>query len=168
MDLESKVFSVPFHWDSAAVAITILVLVFLIGIGFFLYSFKWPTVLLWLKYLLIIVFLATIIIGVGFMPIRLTANEKTISIKRVFGPLEIPRSEIIESRQLMKSDITHSIRTFGSGGLFGYFGQFKSDRIGDYTMYATELTNFVLIRTYNKQYVFSCAHPQEFIVFLQN
>jgi hypothetical protein len=125
--------------------------------------------MLWLKYLLIIVFLATVIIGVGYMPVKLTADNERIAVKRLFGPLELSRNEITEIRLITKKTIDGSIRTFGSGGLFGYIGKFKSDIIGKYTMYATELDNLVLIRTKDdKQYVFSCSRPKEFIDYMQH
>jgi len=122
--------------------------------------------MLWLKYLLTIILLATVIIGVGYMPIRLKANDEKITVRRLFGPLEVPVNEVIEARRISKSDIDNSIRTFGSGGLFGYLGRFKNDRLGNYTMYATELNNLILIRTSNKKYVFSCSRSKEFVEYV--
>ena len=100
------------------------------------------------------------------MPIRLKANDEKVTVRRLFGSLEIPLNEVIETRRIFKSDINGSIRTFGSGGLFGYLGRFKNDRLGNYTMYATELNNLILVRTSNKKYVFSCSRPQEFVEFV--
>lgn len=75
-------------------------------------------------------------------------------------------SEIIETKRISKSDIDNSIRTFGSGGLFGYLGLFKNNRLGNYTMYATELNNLIFIRTCNKKYVFSCSHSKEVVEYI--
>jgi hypothetical protein len=40
-----------------------------------------------------------------------------------------------------------TIRTFGVGGLFGYFGKFHTPNIGHITFYATQRVNKVLIVT---------------------
>lgn len=166
MDLENNYISLPFNWSGGVWAVTIVTLVVLAGTGFYLESLQWPRSMLWLKYLLTIIFLTTVIVGVGYMPIRLKANDEKVTVRRLFGSLEIPLNEVIETRRIFKSDINGSIRTFGSGGLFGYLGRFKNDRLGNYTMYATELNNLILVRTSNKKYVFSCSRPQEFVEFV--
>lgn len=166
MDLEDNYISLPFNWSGGVWAVTIVTLVVLAGTGFYLESLQWPRSMLWLKYLLTIILLTTVIVGVGYMPIRLKANDEKVTVRRLFGSLEIPLNEVIETRRIFKSDINGSIRTFGSGGLFGYLGRFKNDRLGNYTMYATELNNLILVRTSNKKYVFSCSRPQEFVEFV--
>lgn len=166
MDLGSSGISVPFHWSGDVLAVTIVTLVVLMGSGFYLESLKWPLVMLWLKYLLIIVFLATIVIGVGYMPMQLKADDEKITVRRLFGSLKITRNGIMEIRQVGRSDIANSIRIFGSGGLFGYLGRFKNDRLGSYTMYATDLNHLIYIRTSSKKYVFSCSCPKEFIEYV--
>ena len=166
MDLENNYISLPFNWSGGVWAVTIVTLVVLAGAGFYLESLQWPRSMLWLKYLLTIILLTTVIAGVGYMPMRLKANDEKVTVRRLFGSLEIPLNEVIETRRIFKSDINGSIRTFGSGGLFGYLGRFKNDRLGNYTMYATELNNLILVRTSNKKYVFSCSRPQEFVEFV--
>lgn len=166
MDLENNYISLPFNWSGGVWAVTIVTLVVLAGTGFYLESLQWPRSMLWLKYLLTIILLTTVIAGVGYMPMRLKANDEKVTVRRLFGSLEIPLNEVIDTRRIFKSEIDGSIRTFGSGGLFGYLGRFKNDRLGNYTMYATELNNLILVRTNNKKYVFSYSCPQEFVEFV--
>lgn len=166
MGLENNYISLPFNWSGGVWAITIVTLVVLAGAGFYIASLNWPTVMLWLKYLLTIVFLTTVIAGMGYMPIRLKANGEKITVRRLFGSLEMSLNEVIETRRISKSDIDGSIQTFGSGGFFGYLGRFKNNRLGNYSMYATDLNNLILVRTRNKKYVFSCSRPQEFVEFV--
>lgn len=125
MGLENNDISVLFNWSYNVLAITVVTLVVLVGSGFYLETKIWPTEMLWLKWLLRIILSATIIIGLGYMLIRLKANNEKIAVSRLFGSLEIPMDEIVEVGIIRKSDIGHSIRTFGSGGLFGYLGLFK-------------------------------------------
>ncbi|RNC64885.1 PH domain-containing protein [Proteiniphilum sp. X52] len=166
MGLENNCISIPFHWSSSVWAVTIVTLVFIAGGAFYVLSIKWPTAMLWLKYLMMIVFLITVIIGMIYAPIRLEATDKKITLKMVFSSREIPLSEVTKVIRISKSDIDSSIRTFGSGGLFGYLGRFKNDKLGSYNMYATELNNLVLVCTTNKKYVFSCSRSNEFIEYV--
>ena len=52
--------------------------------------------MLWLKYLLIIVFFIAIIVGVGYMPICLKADNGKIMVKNLFGSPQILLSEVVE------------------------------------------------------------------------
>ncbi len=168
MDFENDSISVLFHWGGGVWAITIVTLAVLAGAGFFLTALNWPTVMLWLKYLLMVVFFITVIVGVGYMPMRLKANDEIITVTRLIGSLEVPLSEVTGVSRISKSDIDGSMRTFGSGGLFGYLGRFQNGRLGNYTMYATELNNLILIRTDDKKYVFSCTKAQDFVDYINS
>ena len=50
-------------------------------------------------------------------------------------------------RTVEKDEIVTLIRTFGNGGLFGYYGKFYSSKLGNITLYATQSRNRVLIKT---------------------
>ena len=93
MGFESNSISIPFHWSGGILAITIVVSIILVGTGFYIASLNWPTVMLWLKYLLIIVFFIAIIVGVGYMPIRLKADNGKIMVKNLFGSPQILLSD---------------------------------------------------------------------------
>lgn len=166
MGLENNNISVLFHWGGSVLAITIVALVIIIGTGIHLNAMDFPAIVLWLKYLLCGVLFVTVVIGVGYMPIRLKANSEAVTVTRLFGPLKVPMNEIIEVKRIPKSEIDKCIRTFGSGGLFGYLGKFKSDNLGHFTMYATDLSNLILITTPNKKYVFSCSRHKELIEYV--
>jgi hypothetical protein len=168
MDLENNFFSASFHWSWSVLVITIVIVLILLVTIFYLGLISWPHWMLWLKYLLRIVFITTIIFGIGYMPIRLEANDEKITLRRLFGALEVPLSTIVEIRQLSKSDIDGSIKTFGSDGLFGYLGKFKNNRLGNYTMYATELNNLILIKTNENVYIFSCTRYKELIKYVKS
>lgn len=168
MSLKNNRISIPFHWSAGVWATTIVTLAFIAGGAFYIMSIKWPIEMLWLKYLMIAIFLITIIVGVGFTPIRLNANDEKITIRMIFSSREISLSEVIGANRISKRDISTSLQTFGSGGLFGYLGRFKNDKLGCYYMCATELNNLILIRTSNKKYVISCTRPHEFIEYVNS
>jgi len=58
-------------------------------------------------------------------------------------PLENVKDVFVATRESMK----WTIRTFGNGGLFGYFGKFRNGNYGNMTWYATRSNNYVMIIT---------------------
>ena len=166
MGLENNCISVPFHWSTGVLAITIVTLLFVAGGAFYIMSIKFPAEMLWFKYLMMAVFSITVIVGMSYAPIRLKANDKKITVKMLFHSRKIPLSDVTGVKRISEFDTSNSLRTFGSGGLFGYLGRFKNDKLGSYNMYATELNNLILVRSSNKNYVFSCSRPNEFIEFV--
>lgn len=155
--------SFPCTWSIGVTVITAIIVIILVASTYFIWTDDFPLSMLWLKYTLIVVFIATIIGGLGYMPIRLTIENDKIILHRLFGTINIPIKNIIEIKAIPKSETAFSIRIFGSGGLFGYLGKFKNKKLGSYTMYATNLNELVLIRTDRKAYVFSCRNRDEYI-----
>lgn len=68
-----------------------------------------------------------------------------IRIKRLLNTVSISRSDIQSIRPLEKAEIRGTIRTFGVGGFFGYFGKFYNARIGKMTWYVSNMNNLLLI-----------------------
>ena len=60
-----------------------------------------------------------------------------------------------------------SVRTFGVGGLFGYFGRFRSPRFGPYQLYATRRAPSVQLRARGGTYVLSPDAPEAFLAEVQ-
>lgn len=125
--------------------------------------YVWTNELIWLKYTLIIIFLGTIIGVLLLMPLRLTIKNNKIILHRLIGSIHIPFKDIIELKGIPNSETAYSIRLLGSGGLCGYLGKFRNKKLGNYSMYATNLNELILIRTDRKAYVFSCKNRDEFI-----
>ena len=150
-------------WSLGVTVITTIIIIILIASTYFIWTDDFPSSMLWFKYTLIVVFIVTIIGGLGYMPIRLTIENDKIILYRLFGAINIPIKDIIEIKAIPKSETAFSIRIFGSGGLFGYLGRFKNPKLGSYTMYATNMNKLIFIRTSRKKYVFSCKNKDEFI-----
>lgn len=62
--------------------------------------YVWTNELIWLRYTLIIIFLATIIGVLLLMPLRLTIESNKIALHRLIGSIHIPFKDIIELRRL--------------------------------------------------------------------
>jgi hypothetical protein len=68
-------------------------------------------------------------------------------IQRVFSKLnrEIKLSEIESVSIPLKSDFRWTIRTFGNGGVFGYYGMFANPKLGSFREYVTNRKNRIMI-----------------------
>jgi hypothetical protein len=74
-------------------------------------------------------------------------DNNQLVIKKVMGERRISISDIAEIRLIEKGEMMGTIRTFGSGGLFGYYGKFYNRTLGSMTLYTTQRTNRIFIKT---------------------
>lgn len=95
------------------------------------------------------------------MPRYLLLDDKSIVITHPIGQTVILKSDIIEVRAVERSDIRGSIRLFGSGGFFGWFGIFRNNKFGTYRLYCGQLENLYLVKTLTKKYIISSSVPIE-------
>lgn len=95
------------------------------------------------------------------MPRYLLLDDKSIVITHPIGQSIILKSDIIEVRAIERSDIRGSIRLFGSGGFFGWFGIFRNSKFGTYRLYCGQLENLYLVKTTTKKYIISSSKPIE-------
>lgn len=82
-----------------------------------------------------------------FAPRSYTLDTTALTIHRPAGSVIINRSSITEVRLLDDGELKGSIRTFGNGGLFGYYGRYYNAAIGHMTWYLTQSRNRILIKT---------------------
>jgi hypothetical protein len=82
-----------------------------------------------------------------FAPKSYTVTSSELIINRSVGKVEIKFSDIDEVRILSDAEMSGLLRTFGNGGLFGYYGKFYNSKMGHMTLYATQRKNRILIQT---------------------
>jgi Bacterial PH domain len=92
-------------------------------------------------------------------------NEKSLIIKRPFKDVIIDRSQIASATAVESSALRWSVRTFGVGGLFGYFGKFWNKEFGDMTWYASQRSHTVLITTNDQQKII--LTPDQEVAFVK-
>ena len=95
------------------------------------------------------------------MPRYLLLDDKSIVITHPIGQTVILKSDIIEVRAVERSDIRGSIRLFGSGGFFGWFGIFRNNKFGTYRLYCGQLENLYIVKTLTRKYIISSSVPIE-------
>ncbi len=102
----------------------------------------------------------------GEAPTGYTLDDNAVHIERRAGAFTIPLSAIREVREL-PPQVTF-IRIGGSGGWYGYYGEFKSRDLGQVTMYATRSDDRVFLATDGRKYIITPASPAAFVADLQS
>jgi len=114
--------------------------------------------------ILIIILTLTYGISYALSPKSYEINEKNIIINRPFKNVIINRSQIKNILKLESGKLTYSVRTFGVGGLFGYFGKFWNKEYGNMTWYATRRDKSIMIITKeNKKIILTPDEVEKFI-----
>lgn len=98
-----------------------------------------------------------------YRPLRYTIGEKAVIIHRPFDKVIFPKADITEVALVESRSIRFALRTFGVGGIFGYFGSFYTSALGGMTWYLTRLDRAVLIRTKKAKILVSPDDRQRFI-----
>lgn len=98
------------------------------------------------------VFTAALLIGIygvcySYRPLKYVVEPGRLIIKRPLKDKVIAFSEIKDVYAIKKDSMGWTWKTFGNGGLFGFYGEFRSDRYGDMTWYATRKSNYVMLET---------------------
>ena len=99
---------------------------------------------------------------------EIVLNKDYLLIKRLINDKKICIAEIENIQILENQTINNSIRLFGSGGLFGYFGYFKNAKLGKYILFATRNNNFVLVKTADHKYVITPDKPELLVEKVKN
>lgn len=105
----------------------------------------------------IVILFAALVSSYLMIP-RIFVNKEIISIKTTFVNIKIPVADIQTIEKYER--IGFNIRTFGVGGLFGYFGYFN----GNDVWYVTNIRKKVKISMKSRKiYMISPENPDEFI-----
>ena len=83
----------------------------------------------------------------SFRPVSYSITSDKIIIHRPFNDVKIDKAHIKRVELIDKKKLRWSLRTFGVGGLFGYFGRFANMQLGRMTWYVTRRDKPVLIVT---------------------
>jgi len=159
-----------FNYDKKTILITIVATILIIfGMVKLIEFFSIAKGVFRYVSLLFFAFLAlTLIFSYLLSPLSIILGDKLI-IDRIISKIYIDYSMIQEififdAKELMAS----SIRVFGNGGLFGYYGRFKSDKLGNYYLYARRTSGkYCVIKTKDKTYVFAPEDVDMFIAKLK-
>ena len=114
--------------------------------------------------LILCVLLSVLVVSFLISVSSYTIETDNITINKRIGNIVINKSDIQSIKLLSKDDLKWTIRTFGVGGLFGYYGKFSNRKIGSMTWYVTHRNKTILITTTaGKKILISPDEPETFI-----
>ena len=106
------------------------------------YTFNKPD---WTTIFIVTLFVGILSVGYLFHPRKYSLANGTLIIHRPVSNITIKLDDIKSAERVTREDMRWTARTFGNGGLFGYYGKFWNKKFGSMTWYATRRENFVLI-----------------------
>ena len=97
-----------------------------------------------------------------YAPQGFLIDETGITVMRKHAPVHIAIGTVQTASRIERDRFMKSTRTFGNGGLFGYYGSFRNKDLGSFKLYATHRDCGVFIKA-DKNYVLTPERPDEFV-----
>jgi hypothetical protein len=105
-----------------------------------------------------------LVITYGFSPKGYAIQDGQLVILRPFKVKNYPLEDIQSVTSVDRDSLKGSLRIFGVGGLFGYYGLFRNSTYGNMIWYATRRDQFVAIeRSNGKTIVITPDDPESFV-----
>jgi hypothetical protein len=104
----------------------------------------------------------------AYSPRGYIISEGSVLVRRLMGSVRIPLDGIRDVRAAGPEDLRGCIRVFGNGGLFGYYGLYRTSRLGICNWYVTNRSNAVVLITGTKTAVFSPDDVNGFVMAIQS
>jgi len=98
-------------------------------------------------------------------PLNYQITEDELIIRRLIKNVHVKRSEIQSIEMLEKNALSGSLRIFGVGGLYGWYGKFSNKQQGTMIWYVTRRDKPVLIiKKDNKKILISPDEAEAFVI----
>lgn len=110
-----------------------------------------------------LVSLAVIVCAYAFSPRGYAIVDGSIIVKRMIGRPRVSLEDVREVRVAQPDDFHGCVRLLGSGGLFGYYGMFRTQKLGRSTWYVTDRSKAVVVVAGGKTAVFSPDDADGFV-----
>jgi hypothetical protein len=91
----------------------------------------------------------------AYSPLGYTIADRSIFVKRLIGRVRISLDGVREIRRATAEDFRGCLRLWGSGGLFGYYGLFRTSNLEKSTWYVSNRGKAVVLITETKTALFS-------------
>ena len=114
-------------------------------------------VIAWFVHVIFIVplFPLLVFLGYAYSPRAYIVSRDQLVIKRLIGNLRLPLTGIRAVRRGTTADFTGMVRLWGSGGFFGYYGLFRTSKLGKSYWYATRRDRTAIVTAGNRTLVLS-------------
>jgi len=140
-------------YDRMAKVVTPLVCILILGIGFIphLPWFAWGIGAL-------IIFLSW-----AWSPRGYVVGDGFLTVQRPVGSVRFALAGIREARPAASDDLGGCIRLWGNGGVFGYYGIFRTSKLGNSRWFVTDRSKAVVVFTSARTLVLSPADTDGFL-----
>jgi len=98
-----------------------------------------------------------------FHPNSYSIRDGNLIIHRLINTRQIILSDILKIREVSKDEMGWVVRTFGNGGIFGYYGKFYNRTFGSMTWYASRRERFILMELSNHEKIVITPDNLDFI-----
>ncbi len=106
---------------------------------------------------------AIVVLAWALSPRGFAVEVGRVRVERLLWPVEIRLREVRAVEALPDGALGASVRVWGAGGAFGYYGRFWSRRMGHYRLYATRSTGLVRLVTGRGTFVLSPEPAGRFV-----
>jgi hypothetical protein len=111
--------------------------------------------------------LLILVVCVAYSPRGYEIEGQTILVQRLAGAARVTLQGVRDARRTTPEDLRGCIRLWGSGGLFGYYGLFRTAKLGKSTWYVTSRNNSVVVITAAKTVLLSPDDPDGFLAAIR-
>lgn len=114
------------------------------------------------------IFIATLFLAYIYHPVSYTLSPSVLTIQRPGKDAIYSVNDFISAELVAPGQMKYTIRTFGVGGLFGYYGKFANSVFGSMTWYASRRDNMILLTTVEgKKIVITPDESERFLMEFQ-
>lgn len=110
---------------------------------------------------------AILFLSYGFSPRAYVISDRGIVVRRLIRDARISLVGIGEVRVAGADDFRGAIRLWGDGGLFGYYGLFRTSRLGKCWWYLTNRQNAIVVVSETMTALFSPDDVDGFLAALR-
>jgi len=86
-------------------------------------------------------------VAYAYSPRGYEVSAEAILVKRPIGDARVPLEEVREVRPARREDLRWCVRLWGNGGLFGYYGWYRTAKLGRCSWYVTDRGRIVILVT---------------------
>ena len=153
-------------WDKLLKTVTYAVVAFfiletiVIAVALFLTASQMTALLI--TSLIVVCNIVILLFSYLYAPQGFLIDETGITVVRKIAPVHIEMDRIRHISRIERDRFMKSTRTFGNGGLFGYYGSFRNKELGSFKMYTTHRDYGVLVSA-DTNYVITPDRADEFV-----
>jgi hypothetical protein len=126
--------SFPASYDTATKLISLFVSILFFGIAALIHNA-----------VVACVYAVGLFLAYAYSPSGYTIRQRSLIVKRLIGNVQIPLDDLREVRATTSDDLRGCLRLWGNGGLFGYYGLYRTSKLGRCTWYVTNRSRTVVL-----------------------